>query len=69
MYVPESTKPYLRRLLFTLITDKISDFGAISVTERSCPAHAVLKSKRHISNRFCATLVRTAIWTVAEVNK
>lgn len=42
MYVPESTKPYLRRLLFTLITDKISDFRAISVTERSCPAHASL---------------------------
>ena len=61
MYVPESTKSYLRRLLFTLITDKISDFRAISV----------LKNKRHISNRFCAcaTLVRTAIWTVTEVNK
>ena len=32
-----------------------SDFGAISVTERSC-ASPILKVERHISDRFCAIL-------------
>ena len=31
---------------------KNSDFGAISVTERSC-ASPILKVERHISDRFC----------------
>ena len=34
---------------------KNSDFGAISVTERSC-ASPILKVERHISDRFCAIL-------------
>ena len=38
-------KPYLTRLLFT---HKNSDFGAISVTERSCPA-LIAKVESHIS--------------------
>ena len=36
-------------------THKNSDFGTISVTERSC-ASPILKVERHISDRFCAIL-------------
>ena len=36
-------------------THKNSDFGTISVTERSC-ASPILKVERHISDRFCSIL-------------
>ena len=36
-------------------THNNSDFGAISVTERSC-ASPILKVERYISDRFCAIL-------------
>ena len=38
-----------------LVTHKNDDFGAISVTERSCAA-SILKVDSHISDRFGATL-------------
>ena len=47
-------KSYQIGLLFT---HKNSDFGAISVTERSCAA-PISKVESHISDRFCATVWR-----------
>ena len=52
-------KPYLMRLLFT---HNNGDFGAISVTKRSCGA-PTSEVERHISDR-----VRTVIRTVVKVN-
>ena len=45
-------KPYRIELLFT---NKNGDYGAISITERSCDV-PITKVARHISVRFCATL-------------
>ena len=45
-------KPYGIRLLFT---HKNGDFGAISVSERSCDV-PITKVAHYISDRFCATL-------------
>ena len=45
-------KPFRKGLLFT---DKNRDFGANSMTERSC-AEQISKLERHISERFCSTL-------------
>ena len=45
-------KPYRIGLLFT---HKNSDFGCISVTERSCAA-LISKVESHISDRICATV-------------
>ena len=49
---PSGRKPYRIGLLFT---HKNGDFGALSVTERSCAA-LISKVERHISER-CHTLV------------
>ena len=51
-----------------LFTHKNGDFGAISVTERSCHA-PILRMERHLSDWFCAYFgaVSTGIWT--EMNK
>ena len=38
-----------------LFTHKHGDFGAISVTERSCDV-SITKVAHYISDRFCATL-------------
>ena len=48
-------KPFQIDLQFKV---KNSDFGAISVTERSC-AWPILKMERHISDRFCPILWRS----------
>ena len=47
------------------------DFGAISVTERSCAA-PISKVERPISDRFCATLrysMNRYLDRIAEVNR
>ena len=45
-------KPYWIEIVFT---HKNGDFGAISITERSCTA-PISKMEPHISDTFCATL-------------
>ena len=51
-HLAPARKPNRKGLLFT---HEKSDFGAISMTERSCAAQ-ISKLKRYISDRFCATL-------------
>ena len=51
MAFAQARKTLPESALFTL---KNGDFGAISVTDRSCAA-SILKLERHISDRFLAT--------------
>ena len=56
-----------------LFTHRNGDFGAISVTDRSCSA-LISKVECHKWDRFCATVWGNVNWylisqTVAEVNK
>ena len=52
MALTSARKPYRIEIVFT---HKNGDFGAISITERSCPA-AISKVEPRISDKFCATL-------------
>ena len=56
--IAPARKPYRMGRLFT---HKNRDFGAISVTERSCDAQ-ISKVRLHISDRFGATLRCTVNW-------